>query len=168
MPPNSDQATATWEPLLEAGSLERLASDMRVIATPVRITVLARLSGGASEIGELSELPYVREVSRQSLHEGLKTLMDHGWVKRERLDDRHPWVYALASADVARGLRLIALALFDTDDTLRHTSRMLRELVPDSLAESRRNPRFCRRCERLTGWYHHHRTNPGTARQAVV
>jgi DNA-binding transcriptional ArsR family regulator len=161
--PNPERAGKTWEPLLEAGSLARLAANIRVIATPVRVTILARLAGGSSELSDFTDLPYVRDVSRQSLHEGLKTLMEHGWVMRERLGERDPWVYALASADIARSLRLLSLALFDTDRVLRHTATMLRELVPDTLAESRRNPRYCRRCERLTGWAHEHRTKPGAA-----
>ena len=152
---------AVWSPLFQPEALARLAEDMRIIGTPPRIAMIARLAAGSAELVDLAALPYVRDISRQSVHEGMQSLIQHGWVKRERIAERDPWVYALANADIGRGLTKLAMALIDTDLELRYQGAFLREVMPESVAETRRNPRYCRSCGRLTGWFHRHRTIPG-------
>lgn len=165
--PRPARTVPHWSPLIDGAALTRLASDFKVISSPTRASIVMRLAGGSAELVELSDLPLVRDISRQSLHEGLQALMEHGWVVRDRLNDRDPWVYSLASSDVARAFRKLGLALLETDESARRYVQFLREVTPESVADSRRRPRFCRRCNRLTGWFHAHRTEAGVLNRQV-
>lgn len=154
------RAPAVWTPPFPDRMLERFAQDMRVVSTPTRVAILTRLSAGSAEVVELAQVPLVRNVSRQSLHEGLQLMMEHGWVVRDRRAERDPWVYAIASQELLRMVRQLSLGLIATDLELRSEAEPLRDALPLSVVETRRLPRYCRRCDRLTGWYHHHRTRP--------
>lgn len=135
----------------------KMATIFQAMGSPLRLEVIRRLWHGSATTAQMRASEALAGQSRQAIHRALDTLLESGYIARDRRDPGHPWVYYVAdSGYIEAGLNFYCATMTVDPRVREELSAWFAQGIgapPDATQiELARQPMFCSTCERLTGY----------------